>query len=134
MLRRWYGDAKLISLSQYLAYYYNVGLERPNLDDKMLFNQVSFSDACNFNNVYLFCVPKLGAIENETTPIDLFFAQKQAIVDKLDQYKMVFLKGNWKDPYITRNIVSMSITKKMKRHFAHLKINKMEDFRPYFKV
>jgi len=75
--------------SQYLAYFYNLGLERPNLDDRLLFNQVSFNDACDFNNVYLFCVPKLGAIQNETTPIELFFAQKQAIVDKLNQYKMV---------------------------------------------
>jgi hypothetical protein len=75
--------------SQYLAYFYDLGLERPNLDDRLLFNQVSFNDACDFNNVYLFCVPKLGAIQNETTPIELFFAQKQAIIDKLNQYKMV---------------------------------------------
>jgi hypothetical protein len=75
--------------SQYLAYFYDLGLERPNLDDRLLFNQVSFNDACDFNNVYLFCVPKLGAIQNETTPIELFFAQKQSIVDKLNQYKMV---------------------------------------------
>ena len=75
--------------SQYLAYFYDLGLERPNLDDRLLFNQVSFNDACDFNNVYLFCVPKLGAIQNETTPIELFFSQKQAIIDKLNQYKMV---------------------------------------------
>lgn len=76
-------------ISQYLSYYYDLGLERPNLDDNLLFNQVSFNDACDFNNVYLFCVPKLGAIQNEMTPIELFFAQKQSIVDKLNQYKMV---------------------------------------------
>ena len=76
-------------ISQYLSYYYDLGLERPNLDDNLLFNQVSFNDSCDFNNVYLFCVPKLGAIQNEMTPIELFFAQKQSIVDKLNQYKMV---------------------------------------------
>ena len=76
-------------ISQYLSYYYDLGLERPNLDDNLLFNQVSFNDACDFNNVYLFCVPKLGAIQNEMTPIELFFAQKQSIIDKLNQYKMV---------------------------------------------
>ena len=75
--------------SEYIAYYYDLGLERPNLDDKLLFNQVSFNDACDFNNVYLFCVPRLGAIQNETTPIDLFFSQKQAIVDRLEDYKMI---------------------------------------------
>ena len=55
----------------------------------MLFNQVSFNDACDFNNVYLFCVPRLGAIVNETTPVDLFFAQKQSVINKLNGVKMV---------------------------------------------
>lgn len=75
--------------SQYLAYFYDLGLERPNLDDKLLFNQVSFNDACDFNNVYLFCVPRLGAIVNETTPVDLFFSQKQSVINKLNTVKMV---------------------------------------------
>lgn len=75
--------------SKFLAYFYELGLERPNLDDKVLFNQVSFNDACDFNNVYVFCVPRLNAITNETTPIELFYAQKQAIVDKLNELKMV---------------------------------------------
>jgi hypothetical protein len=75
--------------SQYLAYFYELGLERPNLDDKLLFNQVSFNDSCDFNNVYLFCVPRLGAIVNENTPVDLFFSQKQSIINKLNGVKMV---------------------------------------------
>jgi hypothetical protein len=75
--------------TEYLSYFYNLGLERPNLDDKLLFNQVSFNDACDFNNVYLFCVPRLGVIINETTPIEMFYSQKQSIVDKLENVKMV---------------------------------------------
>jgi hypothetical protein len=75
--------------SKYLSYFYNLGLERPNLNDKLLFNQVSFNDACDFNNVYLFCVPRLGAIFKETIPIALFPTQKQSIINKLDPYKML---------------------------------------------
>lgn len=75
--------------SEYLAYFYQLGLERPNLDDKLLFNQVSFSDACDFNNVYVFCVPAIGAIQNETDPIELFYSQKQSIIDKLGEIKMI---------------------------------------------
>lgn len=86
-------DVKAVSnkqyTSEYLSYFYDIGLERPNLDENLLFNQVSFNDACDFNNVYLFCVPKLGAIQNEITPTSLFFAQKQSIINKLNQYKMV---------------------------------------------
>lgn len=87
------GSVKAVSnkdyTSQYLNYFYELGLERPNLDDKLLFNQISFNDACDFNNVYLFCVPRLGAIINETTPVDLFFSQKQSIINKLNEVKMV---------------------------------------------
>lgn len=75
--------------SEYLSYFYDLGLEKPNMDDKLLFNQVSFNDACDFNNIYAFCAPKLGTIINETTPIELFFAQKQSIIDKMNQYKML---------------------------------------------
>ena len=91
--------------TDYLDYYYKLGLERPNLDAKLLFNQISFNDACDFNNVYVFCVPRLGAIQNENTPIDLFYAQKQAIIDKLEDYKMITHNVVMRDPiYIGFNI------------------------------
>jgi hypothetical protein len=91
--------------TNYLNYYYKLGLERPNLDAKLLFNQISFNDACDFNNVYVFCVPRLGAIQNENTPIDLFYAQKQAIIDKLEDYKMITHNVVIRDPiYIGFNI------------------------------
>lgn len=76
-------------IDEYIKYYYDLGLERPNLDDKFLFNQISFNDACDFNNVYAFCVPKYGAITDETTPNQLYYSQKQSIVNKLQPLKMI---------------------------------------------
>ncbi len=73
----------------YLSYFYNLGLERPNLDQRLLFNQISFNDACDFNNVYIFTVPRYGAISNETTPNQLFFSQKQSVIDKLESIKVL---------------------------------------------
>lgn len=75
--------------SEYLKYFYDIGLEKPNDDERVLMNQVTFADACDFNNVYLFVVPKLGAIQNGTTPIALATSQKQAIVNTLNQIKLV---------------------------------------------
>jgi hypothetical protein len=66
--------------SKYLNYFYSLGLERPNLDDRLLFNQISFNDACDFNNVYVFCVPTIGAIQNETDPIELFYSQNNLLL------------------------------------------------------
>lgn len=73
--------------SEYLRYFYDIGLESPNVDERVLLNQVSFNDACDFNNVYIFAVPAIGAILNETTPISLFPTQKQAIVNRLNGVK-----------------------------------------------
>ena len=74
---------------EYLNYFYDLGLERPNLDQRLLFNQISFNDSCDFNNIYIFTVPRYGAISSETTPNQLYFSQKQAIVDKLEPIKMI---------------------------------------------
>lgn len=96
-------------VSKYLNYYYELGLERPNLDAKLLFNQITFNDACDFNNVYVFTVPRLGAIQNENTPIDLFYAQKQSIVDKLEDYKMVTHNVVIRDPIYIGFDIGLSI-------------------------
>lgn len=85
-------DARAISnkqyTSEYLKYFYDLGLEKPNNDARVLFNQVTFTDACDFNNVYIFAVPKLGAIKNGTTPSTLVVSQKQAIVDTINLTKI----------------------------------------------
>lgn len=75
--------------SDYLRYFYTIGLEAPNVDERVLLNQVSFNDACDFNNVYIFAVPAIGAILDETTPISLFPTQKQAIVNRLNSVKSI---------------------------------------------
>ena len=96
--------------SEYISYFYELGLERPNSNDKLLFNQVSFNDACDFNNVYLFCVPRLGTIINETTPIELFFAQKQSIVNKLEDVKMITHNVVISDPVYTAFEIGLPIS------------------------
>lgn len=75
--------------SEYLGYFYKIGLDRPNDDTNILTNQIMFADACDFNNVYIFAVPKTGAILNETDPNVLSTAQKQLIVNELEDLKSV---------------------------------------------
>lgn len=73
----------------YLKYYYDIGLERPNQEERVLMNQVLFSDSCDFNNVYCFVVPKYGAILNEETPLTLPISQKQAIAESFSDTKLI---------------------------------------------
>jgi hypothetical protein len=86
-------DVKVVSnkdyISEYIAYFYDLGLERPNLDERFLMNQISFNDACDFNNIYIFVTPTYGAITNETTPNQLYSSQKELINNKLAPLKMI---------------------------------------------
>lgn len=47
-------------LNTYLKFLYSIGLKRPSSDTRMALNQFHFADACNFNNVYIFAVPKIA--------------------------------------------------------------------------
>ena len=76
-------------VSEYLKYYFDIGLERPNDDERVLLNQVNFNDSCDFNNVYCFTVPLIAAIINETTPNYLNKTLKQLIVNKLNTQKII---------------------------------------------
>lgn len=57
-------DVKVLNnweyLSTYMKYYYRMGLTRPTATTQAVVNQVLFSDACNFNNVYIIGVPKVS--------------------------------------------------------------------------
>jgi len=56
-------DIKVVNnwsyLSNYLKYYYNLGITNPNNVSRVLYNQVNFADSCNFGNIYMFIVPKI---------------------------------------------------------------------------
>lgn len=46
-------------LDTHIKYYYDLGLKSPSLESRVLYNQINFSSSCNFNNLYLYCVPRL---------------------------------------------------------------------------
>jgi len=73
--------------SRYLKYFYTIGLNKPNDDTRVLFNQVAFSNSTSFNNVYFFCIPKNATIINETLPNYLNYAQKQSIINACNSKK-----------------------------------------------
>ena len=62
-------DATVYSNNDYvnnhLRYLYNIGLTNPNQDNRVLYNQLAFSTSCNFNNVYIYALPR--ATPNQTT-------------------------------------------------------------------
>ena len=76
-----------VYVNNYQRYFYELGLSQPNKDTSVLVNQFNFMTSTNFNNVYIFMVPRFGTIRNETSPVSLSVAQKQLVVNELNKVK-----------------------------------------------
>jgi hypothetical protein len=88
-------DVKVVNNWEYLAehvrYLYNIGLEVPNNDSRVLFNQVTFADSCDFNNIYVYAVPKLQNSNMNSTKLRNNFLGtgiKDKIINELLDVKM----------------------------------------------
>lgn len=69
--------------SNYLKCFYDIGLDSPQEDNRILLSQVNFQTACNFNNVYCVILPKVNTIINGTTPNYLNNSLKQQMVESV---------------------------------------------------
>lgn len=96
-------DVKVVNNWEYLAehvrYLYNIGLKAPNADSRVLFNQVTFADSCDFNNIYVYAVPKIqtlasGKIKNNFLGTGL----KDNIINSLQNIKLTTAEVVMMDP------------------------------------
>lgn len=85
-------------MSEYIKYLYDIGLPSPNRDSRVFFNQLSFADACNFNNVYAFVVPKIERYVNSVRVNYLTTAQKEAIINSINTQKTTTAEIIFIDP------------------------------------
>lgn len=95
-------DVKVVGNNDYveghLQYLKEIGLTEPNLDSRILFNQVNFSNSCNFNNVNCYCIPKIP--QNETSNFNRFLSVglKNKIKDTLNPIKILTSEIVFQDP------------------------------------
>jgi hypothetical protein len=95
-------DVKVVNNTDYveghLQYLNEIGLSEPNLDSRILFNQINFSNSCNFNNVNCYCIPKIP--QNETANFNKFLSigLKNRIKDSLNQIKILTSEIVFQDP------------------------------------
>lgn len=86
-------------LDGHIRYLYNLGIKQPSLDSRVLINQVQFADSCNFNNIYLYCVPSLLKTNPFSHKISyLSTGLKDIILSKLDKVKMSTVEIVFQDP------------------------------------
>ena len=92
-------DVKVVNnwvyTTEYLQYFYDLGLTDPTLQERALFNQIQFSDSCNFNNVYLVVVPK--TTDNSSLAY-LLPAQKELISTSIQDLKCLTTEIAYVDP------------------------------------
>jgi hypothetical protein len=73
--------------SEYIKYFKDLGLTNPNRESRVFFNQLMFADACNFNNVYAFVVPRIEKYTNSVRTNYLTTAQKEVIINTVNTQK-----------------------------------------------
>jgi len=84
-------DVKALNNNEYtnghLKYLYDIGLTNPGQDYRVLYNQMAFADACNFNNVYVYVLPKATKLITNNYVNYLTPAQKQLIISSVSDKK-----------------------------------------------
>lgn len=64
-------------LESYIKYFYDIGLSSPQLESRILYNQVTFANSCNFNNIYLIALPLAAGLTY------LMPSQKEDIINSI---------------------------------------------------
>lgn len=73
--------------SSFLNYFYNIGLNAPNEDSRVLLNQVTFQSSCAFNNIYLVLLPLVNTIIEDKIPNYVNSNLKQYIIEQISSIK-----------------------------------------------
>jgi len=99
-------DVKVVNnwdyTAEHMRYYYNIGLKSPNADSRVLLNQVTFSDACDFNNIYVYVVPKIKKVNSvQTNSNFLSIGLKDYVSRSLQGSKMATSEIVMMDPVYT---------------------------------
>ena len=104
-------------VDQYLNYFLNIGLNRPNDDSRVLFNQVNFNSINQANNIYLFLVSKFNNVDANNNLSFLSTSQKSSIINTFKEKQQANINLVPVDPVYTafdlgvRSGVNETITK-----------------------
>lgn len=87
------GSVRAVNNTDYIAghidYLFSLGIDNPNTDSRIQINQLKFSSACNFNNIYIYTSPNIFTETSLTTRTNYInAAQKQLIINSLAPYKI----------------------------------------------
>tara|TARA_R110002167_G_scaffold3116_1_gene15005 strand:+ start:523 stop:2346 length:1824 start_codon:yes stop_codon:yes gene_type:complete len=96
-------------INEYIKYFYDIGLNKPNDDSRLLFNQVKFATSSQLNNVFLFMVPKFLSVDEDNNFYYVSTPQKSSIVNSLADKKLLNVEILPQDPIYTAFGLGLSI-------------------------
>lgn len=74
-------------INDVMSYYYSLGVGSINKDSRISLSQLQFSTSCNFNNIYVYMIPKHTPVDNNNIGQFVDSNLKQYLVEKLDKLK-----------------------------------------------
>ena len=74
--------------SNYLNYFYELGLDSPQKDSRINIAQVEFMSSTNFNNIYCCALPAVNTIIDNKVPNYLNTILKQEVINAVEPYKL----------------------------------------------
>jgi hypothetical protein len=109
-------DVKVVNnkkyIEEYIDYFYKICID-PNKSNRVIMNQVNFSDSCDFNNINVFCVPKFSIKKDGEYPEFLSNSFKNLIRDITEDKKMISNEIVPRDPiYIAFDIGYSNVSTK----------------------
>tara|TARA_R100001129_G_scaffold179841_1_gene157182 strand:- start:7508 stop:9343 length:1836 start_codon:yes stop_codon:yes gene_type:complete len=75
-------------LNGYIKYFYDMCVD-PNKVNRVIVNQINFADACDFNNINVFVVPKFTPIQDESYPPFLSNSFKNLLIEQTNERKIL---------------------------------------------
>jgi hypothetical protein len=88
-------------VDQYLNYFLNIGLNKPNDDSRVLFNQVNFNSINQSNNIYLFLVSKFNNVDSNNNLNFVSTSQKSSIINSFKEKQQANINVVPVDPVFT---------------------------------
>lgn len=86
-------------LDEHVRYLYNIGLKQPSLDSRVLLNQITYADSCNFNNIYIYAIPRILSTNNFSYEKGFLGpGLKDYVLNKLEPLKLSTIELVFQDP------------------------------------
>ena len=88
-------------VDSYLNYFLNIGLNKPNDDSRVLFNQINFNSINQANNIYLFLVSKFSNVDINDNLNYVSTSQKTSIINSFKEQQQANINVVPVDPVYT---------------------------------